>query len=108
MGWSWPPPGRERLPAPLRYLAHTIDIVLLTAALMLMSIVHQYPVADTWLTVKALLLIVYIGLGVFAFRAQPSLPVRLGAWAAGLVVFGYIYSVAVTRNPFGIAGALLD
>jgi uncharacterized membrane protein SirB2 len=38
---------------PLRYLSYTIDTVLLTAALMLMTITRQYPIADSWLTAKS-------------------------------------------------------
>ena len=49
--------------APLRYLSYTIDTVLLTAALMLATILHQYPFVHAWLTVKVLLLVVYIVLG---------------------------------------------
>ena len=38
--------------APLRYLTYTIDTVLLTAALMLVTIVHQYPFVQAWLTAQ--------------------------------------------------------
>lgn len=37
---------------PLRFLSYTIDTILLTAALMLMTIVAQYPFVDSWLTIK--------------------------------------------------------
>ena len=50
LGARWP------LAAPLRYLGWTIDSVLLTAALMLITIVHQLPGVDAWLTVKVLLI----------------------------------------------------
>jgi uncharacterized membrane protein SirB2 len=46
-----------------RRLAYAIDTVLLAAALMLTTIVHQYPFVQAWLTVKVLLLVVYIVLG---------------------------------------------
>src|SRR6185295_4981010 len=54
--------------APLRYLTYTVDTVLLTAALMLVTILHQYPFVQAWLTVKVLLLVVYIVLGTFALK----------------------------------------
>ena len=44
--------------APLRYLSYSIDTVLLTAALMLATILHQYPFVQGWLTAKVLLLVV--------------------------------------------------
>ena len=61
-GAGWP------MFAPLRYLSYTIDTVLLTAALMLATILHQYPFVHAWLTVKVLLLVVYIVLGTLALK----------------------------------------
>src|SRR5688500_6912540 len=61
---SWP------MAWPVRWLAYTIDTILLTAALMLMTIVQQYPLAEAWLTVKVVLLIFYILLGYFALRGR--------------------------------------
>lgn len=93
--------GRWVLAPPLRYLTYTIDTVLLTAALMLMTIVQQYPFVDDWLTVKVLLLVVYILLGFFAFWKGRGRAVRIGCWLAALVVFGYIFSVARAHDPLG-------
>ena len=41
----------------LRHLSYAIDTVLLAAALMLVSILHQYPFAQDWLTAKVALLL---------------------------------------------------
>ena len=87
---------------PLRILSYTIDTVLLTAALMLMTIVQQYPFVDAWLTVKVLLLLVYIGLGLVAFRLGRTPTERLTAFVMALCVFGYIFSVARAHDPLGI------
>jgi uncharacterized membrane protein SirB2 len=95
-GAAWPKA------APLRYLSYTIDTVLLTAALMLMTVVEQYPFADAWLTVKVLLLVVYIGLGIYAFRTQRSRGMRWAAWLAALAVFAFIVSIARAHNPLGL------
>ncbi|MEO5623407.1 MAG: SirB2 family protein, partial [Dokdonella sp.] len=54
--------------AALRYLSYAIDTTLLTAALMLVTILHQYPFVQAWLTVKVLLLVVYIVLGTIALK----------------------------------------
>jgi uncharacterized membrane protein SirB2 len=43
--------------APLRYSSYAIDTVLLTAALMLTTILHQYPFVHSWLTAKVVLLV---------------------------------------------------
>lgn len=93
--------------APVRYLSYTIDTVLLTAALMLMTIVHQYPFVHAWLTVKVVLLVVYIVLGSFALKRASTKTARLGYFAAALLVFGYIYYVARAHHPLGLfSGAL--
>jgi uncharacterized membrane protein SirB2 len=93
---------RWAMAAPLRYLSYTIDTVLLTAALMLTTIIQQYPFVNAWLTVKVLLLIVYIGLGILAFWSSRREGVRIVAWVAALAVYGFIYSVARAHDPLGI------
>ena len=40
----------------LRYLSYAIDTSLLTAALMLVTMLHQYPFVQSWLTIKVMLL----------------------------------------------------
>jgi len=55
---------------PVRTLSYTIDTVLLTAAQMLTSIIQQYRFVDSWLTMKVLLLVVYIVLGYRALRGR--------------------------------------
>lgn len=91
----------------LRYLSYTIDTVWLTAALMLMTIVQQYPFVDAWLTMKVLLLVVYIVLGVLAFRKGPTRAVRVGCWLAALTVYAFIYSVARAHNPLGFLSGIV-
>ncbi|HYD89290.1 MAG TPA: SirB2 family protein [Vitreimonas sp.] len=93
---SWP------MWAPVRYLSYTIDTVLLTAALMLMTIVHQYPFVHHWLTVKVLLLVVYIVLGSFALKRGKTRNARLGFFLSALAVFAFIFSVARAHNPLGV------
>src|SRR5512147_2460719 len=87
----------------LRYAAVAIDTTLLTAALMLVSILHQYPFVQAWLTVKVVLLIVYIELGVFALRRGRTRRVRAACFAAAIAVFLFMISVAWTHNPRGVA-----
>lgn len=87
--------------APLRYLSYTIDTVLLTAALMLMTIAQQYPFVHAWLTVKLLLLIAYVVLGVYAFWKCRTRAARFITWLAALAVYAFIFSVARTHHPLG-------
>ena len=87
--------------APLRYLSYSIDTVLLTAALMLATILHQYPFVHGWLTVKVMLLALYIVLGSFALKRGRTRRVRISCWIAALVVFALIVSVARAHHPLG-------
>ena len=91
---------------PVRLLSWTIDTILLTAALMLMTVVRQYPFVDPWLTVKVLLLVVYIGLGAMAFAPARTRLTRIGFSAAALLVFGFIVTVARAHHPFGLFSGL--
>jgi len=92
--------------APLRYLTYTIDTVLLTAALMLVTILHQYPFVQGWLTMKVVLLVVYIVLGTFALKRAPSRRARAWCYAAAIAVFLFIVSVARAHQPLGIVEQL--
>jgi len=99
-GTAWPKA------LPVRILSWTIDSVLLTAALILMTIVRQYPFVDGWLTVKVLLLVVYIGLGAMAFSVKRSRGQRIGFYAAALAVFLFIVTVARAHHPLGLLASL--
>ena len=87
--------------AALRYLSYAIDTTLLTAAVMLVAMLHQYPFVQAWLTVKVLLLAVYILLGVFALRRGRTRRVRAICYVAALAVFATIIGVALAHNPLG-------
>jgi len=92
--------------APARYLSYAIDTALLTAALMLATMLHQYPFVHAWLTVKVLLLVVYIVLGTVALKRGSTKTIRVVCWLAALVVYAYIISVARAHNPVGIFAPL--
>ncbi|HEY5807278.1 MAG TPA: SirB2 family protein [Povalibacter sp.] len=93
--------------APLRYLSYSVDTVLLTAALMLATILHQYPFVHAWLTVKVLLIVLYIGLGSFALKRGSTPSVRRGCWIAAMSVFVLIVTVARAHHPLGVFAHLL-
>ena len=86
---------------PARSLSYTIDTVLLTAALMLTTIIQQYPLADGWLTTKVLLLLVYITLGYKALRGA-SARGRWASLAGAALVYGFIVTVARAHDPLGM------
>ncbi|MBS0381296.1 MAG: SirB2 family protein [Proteobacteria bacterium] len=86
----------------LRKLSVAIDSLLLLAAIVLTTIIHQYPFVQAWLTVKVVLLVVYIVLGVFALRRGRTRAIRATCFGAALVVFLFIVSVARTHNGWGV------
>jgi len=90
----------------LRWLSYAIDTTLLTTALMLIGIVHQYPFVHDWLTVKVLLLVVYIVLGVFALRRARTRRAKALCYVAALAVFVFIVSVARNHHPLGAFATL--
>jgi uncharacterized membrane protein SirB2 len=85
----------------LRYLSYAIDTTLLTAALMLVAILHQYPFVQAWLTAKVLLLVVYIVLGTLALKRGRTRGVQVACYFAALLVFAFIVSVARAHDPRG-------
>ena len=87
--------------AALRYLSYAIDTTLLAAALLLMAATHQYPLVQAWLTVKLLLVVAYILLGVTALRAGRTRRMRAVAFGAALLVFLAVVGVARTHDPLG-------
>jgi uncharacterized membrane protein SirB2 len=99
-GAAWP------MAAPLRYLSYTVDTVLLSAALMLVTILHQYPFVNGWLTAKVLLLVVYVVLGTFALKRGRTRATRITCWIAALLVYLFIASIARAHHPLGIFASL--
>jgi uncharacterized membrane protein SirB2 len=85
-----------------RTLPHVIDTVLLASAIALAWMLRINPLDATWLLAKIIGLLVYIALGIVALRPGRPARVRAAAWGAALVVFAYIVSVAITKNPAGL------
>jgi len=86
----------------LRRLSYAIDTILLAAGLLLASIIHQRPFVQPWLTTKVLLLLGYIALGFVALRFGKTRPMRLACFAAALIVYSFIISVALTHDSRGL------
>lgn len=88
----------------LRRISVVVDVLLLAAAITLTTIIHEYPFVQAWLTVKVVLLVVYIVLGVFALRRGRTRAIRAFCFAAALAVFLFIVTVARAHNPLGAFG----
>lgn len=86
---------------PIRWLSYTIDTGLLTAALMLLVVLKLHPFVVPWLAVKLVLLVVYVVLGYIALKRAHGWQ-RVAWYAAALVCFGFMYTVARAHHPLGL------
>ena len=86
----------------LRYLPHAVDTVLLTTALMLTTVIRQFPFSTGWLTMKVLLLVVYIVLGSIALKRGRTRRTRIAAFLAALLTVAFLLTVARAHDPLGI------
>jgi uncharacterized membrane protein SirB2 len=91
----------------LKYPSYTVDTLLLTAAAMLMTVIHQYPFQTGWLTMKVALLVVYVGLGTVALKRGRTPGVRAAAFVAALLTVGLLFTVARAHHPLGIFARFL-
>ena len=86
---------------PVKWLSYAVDTSLLTAALMLLTILPWAMFANGWLLAKIALLFVYVVLGVLAMRPQRSRRERSLYYAAALLAFAAIYGIARAHHPMG-------
>ena len=91
---------------PARTLPHLIDTVLLASALALAWMLRLTPGNAPWLVAKIAGLIAYIALGMLALRPGRPLALRGLAWLAALATFGWIVSVALSKDPRGFLAFL--
>jgi uncharacterized membrane protein SirB2 len=94
-GAAWP------YAALVRYASYTIDTVLLSAALMLATILPAGFFANHWLTAKLALIVVYIVFGVFALRRGSRQALRGFCFVAALVTFALVVGIAIAHQPLG-------
>lgn len=93
----------SRLPmhAAVRYLSYGIDTVLLTAALMLLSVLGLDPLATPWLATKLALLVAYVVLGSLALKRARTPRGRALAFTLAVLVFLAMTAIARTHHPLG-------
>lgn len=87
---------------PVKWLSYTVDTALLTAALMLLTILPWAMFGNGWLLVKVTLIVVYVVLGVFALHRGRKQRTRALCYVLALLVFGAVYSIARAHHPLGI------
>jgi uncharacterized membrane protein SirB2 len=94
-GQAWP---RH---AVLRYGSYTIDTVLLTAALMLLTILPGAMFANHWLSVKLCFVATYIVLGIAMMRSRRGRGARAGLYAAAMLAYATAFGIARMHHPAG-------
>ena len=99
--------GGLAMAPPLRYLSYGVDTVLLTAALMLLTILPAAVYSNGWLVVKLLLLVAYVGLGTFALKRGRTRRARLACFVGALTLYGSMLVIARTHDPLGPLRVLL-
>ena len=77
---------------------HVIDTLLLVSAIAMLVVLQQFP---AWVHVKITLLIVYIGLGLMAFKKAKTQGQKLTFLLAAVAVYVFLISVALTKSPAG-------
>jgi uncharacterized membrane protein SirB2 len=85
----------------VRITPQVVDTLLLLSAITLAVQLRLSPLEQPWLMAKIIALLIYIGVGLVALRPGRSKRVRLYAWLAGLVIFSYIFSVAMSKSVTG-------
>jgi len=76
--------------------------VLLTAALMLLTILPRAVFANGWLAVKLVLLLVYVVLGTFALKRGKTRKRRLLCYLGAIAVYAFMLSITRSHHPLGI------
>tara|TARA_B110000438_G_scaffold259096_1_gene268262 strand:+ start:493 stop:873 length:381 start_codon:yes stop_codon:yes gene_type:complete len=83
----------------VKVLPHVIDTILLSSAITLVAMIQQYPGFNIWISVKIGALLLYILLGMMAFRFGKTRKIKIISWILAQIVFFYIVLVALTKNP---------
>ena len=81
---------------------HVVDTILLLSGVALAWMLRLSPLDAPWFLAKLAGLVVYVGLGTIALRRGRTPRQRMMAWIAALITFGYIVSVALTKDPLGL------
>jgi uncharacterized membrane protein SirB2 len=83
-----------------KILPHIIDTLLLTAAIVLMTTINQYPIVDAWLTGKLIGLVSYILFGILCLKKAKTTLQKIGFGFGAITSFIYMLVVAITKNPW--------
>ncbi|MEJ2142474.1 MAG: SirB2 family protein [Gammaproteobacteria bacterium] len=95
--------GKQLTSRWLKIIPHVNDTFLLVTGITLAVRIQQYPFAHSWLTVKLICLVIYIVLGMLAMKWHKGTRAGLYCWVGAILVFLYMISVALSKNPLPLA-----
>ena len=85
----------------VRISAYTIDSFLLITGVLLMFATSQYPIAQSWLTIKLIILVGYILFGIKAMKSNTQV-IQSGYIAAAIACVLLMVTIARTHHPLGL------
>lgn len=91
----------------MKVLPHVIDTILLASAIGLVLVTKQYPGYEMWLNAKIVALLLYIVLGLIAFRFARNRGQIAVAWILGQLMVTYIILVALTRSVYVVDASIV-
>ena len=92
----------ERLQHPwIKVVPHMVDTGLLACAIFLCVQSQQFPFIQPWLTAKVLILMLYIIAGSLALKRGKNKTTKTLAFTFALFCYGFIISIALTRQAQG-------
>lgn len=87
----------------IKVLPHIISTLLLLSGIMLAVYMGVSPGSHPWLIAKIIAMVIYIGIGVATFKVT-NRNLSKTLWISALLVFAYMVSVAITKNPLVFLG----
>ncbi|MES2824460.1 MAG: SirB2 family protein [Pseudomonadota bacterium] len=85
---------------------HILYTLLLITGIGLAVVQKFSPMQQPWLLAKIIALVVYIILGVLTFKhSNPTM--RKILWLLAMIVFVYMVSVALSKNPLGFFASVI-
>jgi uncharacterized membrane protein SirB2 len=101
LGWRW------AMALPVRLASYAIDTTLLTAALMLLTMLPASMFANGWLAMKIVLLCFYVVFGTLALKRARSPRHRAVFYVLALLAYAWMLTIARSHHPLGIFHALM-
>ena len=86
----------------LKIAPHVIDSALLASGIVMVFLIRQFPFVVTWVTIKLLFVVLYIGFGLFTLRFARTRTQTVIGFVGACLCFSYIIVLALTKQmwPF--------